>query len=347
MKDCREEWFDAEKKVAVTIVDVTGAAQELARGHLAGPTGAYYLTKALAAVALLGGAMVDSVITNSGLVASMWPKSAGLIRIGAATMERCRIVNNSTWEIDNGTGVIVLESSKSVMRDCVVCGNYTRHENVNASRNGFISMNAGLMERCAVVRNTSSTKGRSGWTGGVDLKGGKMTNCLVADNTIGKINITTTTTRIGMGAAIDGMSKAINSLFCNTPYAGETTVNVVGVKRLGSATVVNCAILANGSSDGSLIKDLVGDASFDHCAADDVTDCTDSIPATYGACYRRDRKTGLLKHMPGSPLIDKGKSQPDLEAGVDLVLRPRLHGKAIDIGPFECPGIPGFGIILR
>lgn len=55
MKDCREEWFDAEKKVAVTIVDVTSAAQELARGHLAGPTAAHYLAEALASVALLGG----------------------------------------------------------------------------------------------------------------------------------------------------------------------------------------------------------------------------------------------------------------------------------------------------
>ena len=54
MKDCREEWFDAEKKVAVTIVDVTSAAEALARGHLAGPTAAHYLTKGLAAAALLG-----------------------------------------------------------------------------------------------------------------------------------------------------------------------------------------------------------------------------------------------------------------------------------------------------
>jgi len=59
MKDCREEWYDAEAKVAVTIVDVTGAAQELARGHLAGPTAAHYLTKALSAVALLGGEMSE------------------------------------------------------------------------------------------------------------------------------------------------------------------------------------------------------------------------------------------------------------------------------------------------
>ena len=59
MRDCREEWYDKEEKVAVTIVDVTGAAQELARGHLAGPTAAHYLTEALATVALLGSEMSE------------------------------------------------------------------------------------------------------------------------------------------------------------------------------------------------------------------------------------------------------------------------------------------------
>lgn len=54
MKDAREEWFDKDRKVAVTIADVTDAAQELARGHLCGPTSAYFLSKALAAAALLG-----------------------------------------------------------------------------------------------------------------------------------------------------------------------------------------------------------------------------------------------------------------------------------------------------
>ena len=55
MKDCRETWYDAEKMGAVTVVDVTSAAQELARAHLCGPTAAHYLAKGLAAVALLGG----------------------------------------------------------------------------------------------------------------------------------------------------------------------------------------------------------------------------------------------------------------------------------------------------
>ena len=53
MKDVREEWYDASKKVAVTFADVTSAAQDLARGHLCGPTSAYFLSKALAAAALL------------------------------------------------------------------------------------------------------------------------------------------------------------------------------------------------------------------------------------------------------------------------------------------------------
>ena len=38
----------------MTIVDVTSAAQALVRGHLCGPTSAHYLSKALAAAALLG-----------------------------------------------------------------------------------------------------------------------------------------------------------------------------------------------------------------------------------------------------------------------------------------------------
>ena len=59
MKDCREEWYDKDAKVAVTIVDVTSAAQELCRGHLCGPTAAHYLTEALASVALLGAEMSE------------------------------------------------------------------------------------------------------------------------------------------------------------------------------------------------------------------------------------------------------------------------------------------------
>jgi molecular chaperone Hsp33 len=54
MKDLREEWFDLEKRVSVTVVDVTTAAAQLSSGHLSGPTAARFLAEHLAAVALLG-----------------------------------------------------------------------------------------------------------------------------------------------------------------------------------------------------------------------------------------------------------------------------------------------------
>jgi molecular chaperone Hsp33 len=53
MQNVRNEWYDETSRVAVSIVDVTGAAGELARSHLCGPVSAHYLAKALAAVALL------------------------------------------------------------------------------------------------------------------------------------------------------------------------------------------------------------------------------------------------------------------------------------------------------
>lgn len=54
LENSRQEWYDADKRVSITMVDVKTAAQALARGHLSGPAAAYYLSKALAAVALLG-----------------------------------------------------------------------------------------------------------------------------------------------------------------------------------------------------------------------------------------------------------------------------------------------------
>ena len=59
MINSREEYYDKIAKVSVTIVDVTDAAQALARGHLCGPTSAYFLARACAAVALLGSEMSE------------------------------------------------------------------------------------------------------------------------------------------------------------------------------------------------------------------------------------------------------------------------------------------------
>ena len=282
------------------------------------------------AVALLGGAMVDSVVTNSGLVAYMWPKSAGLIRIGEATMERCRIVNNSTWEIDNGTGVIVLENTKSVMRDCVVSGNYTRHENSNASRNGFISMNAGLMERCAVVRNTSSTKGKAGWTGGVDLKGGKMTNCLVADNVVTNDSFNVA------GVRISNSAQMVNCTVAGNACTAETGDSVAGLNlESSSARIWNTLVCGNG-----LGVEAAG-----------VT-ATTFLSSLWGVDAKfRGAERGNYAIGVSSPAYGIGDSSvwQGVENPLDLALQPRLRGRkqSVDAGCYECQHAKGLTLLVR
>jgi len=46
--------LDVQTKLAVTLVDCTGAAADLARGHLSGQAASYYLAQALAGASLLG-----------------------------------------------------------------------------------------------------------------------------------------------------------------------------------------------------------------------------------------------------------------------------------------------------
>ena len=59
MENCREEWYDAERKVSVVVADVTAAANALAQGHLSGPVAARFLAEGLAAAALLGAEMSE------------------------------------------------------------------------------------------------------------------------------------------------------------------------------------------------------------------------------------------------------------------------------------------------
>ena len=59
MKDEREVYYEADQKVAITFVDVTSAAETLVKNHLCGPTAAYFLSRSLAAAALLGSEMSE------------------------------------------------------------------------------------------------------------------------------------------------------------------------------------------------------------------------------------------------------------------------------------------------
>ena len=54
-----EEWFDEERRLRIVVADATDAAATLARNHLCASTSAYYLAKAIVAVAMLSCDLAD------------------------------------------------------------------------------------------------------------------------------------------------------------------------------------------------------------------------------------------------------------------------------------------------
>lgn len=114
MKDRREEWYDPVKKAAVTIVDVTGAAQELARGHLSGPVAARYLAEALAAAALLGSEMSQDDETVSVQMKCSGPLGGYNVECTAAGELR-GYTERKVLDGFDGTGKV---DSSAVLGDC-------------------------------------------------------------------------------------------------------------------------------------------------------------------------------------------------------------------------------------
>jgi len=295
------------------------------------------------------GSTLASLTVENGY--GVWQNSTspgGVVMYENTVVSNCCVQKNASTDYwIYGVGIRNLGGRVS---DSVIAGNFNTWERAHAV--GYYQ-SAGLIERTQIVSNYCASIGLVKETGvyatamGAYLIGGTMQNCLVADNYIGSIGIKNPSVTIGIGATFAGSSRAVNSLFRHNTYAGDTTVNIVGVKRLDTASVVNCAMFDNGKADGSVISNLVGDASFDHCAADDVTGCTDSIATTFAAAYRTDRRTGLWRLRRDSPLVDAGASQPSLEDGTDLVGNPRLFGTAIDIGPVELQGRKGLMLLVK
>ena len=135
LKNCRNVWYDAEKKVAVTFVDVTDAAQELARAHLCGPTAAHYLAKGLAAVALLL-ALMPWVNVNSSLV------SAGSVANGVAKgVSSLTGANTGDWSfksgyspmqfVDLGNTVSNYEGAASTLKSVLGSSKYSSDQNTS------------------------------------------------------------------------------------------------------------------------------------------------------------------------------------------------------------------------
>ncbi len=236
---------------------------------------------------------------------------------------------------------------------------------------GVAIQTTGTLTHCIISNNFGYATSRSDWFGGggVYTKDGSVDliliqNCLVVSNTVQTSNTRHggggifIPTNYGNGAKVVGCTiaynKAIGSSF--NPCGG-----IVAMKG-GNASVENCLVYGNiGESTAeeynTTCPDWYGANNnfFKHCA---------SSTAMNANCFAlaadpfKDATNGNFKLKTDSPVIDavkpdkaNGETKETLLAGlgysVDLAGNPRIVGKGLDIGCYECQSVSGFRIILR
>ena len=281
-------------------------------------------------VTLVDGLFTDCTITNCGPTYYAWPRDgATILRIVDGTAERCRIVGNSTWEIDTCHGMVVLETAKSVLRDSVISGNTVTHQNRNTIDAGVVYQAGGLLERCKITGNVSKTQGRGGWAGGVYQTGGRMVNCLVADNEIDNNSFNVAGARAVYWA--ESKAETVNCTIAGNVCLSDADDSVAGLYLNLAAAPQNMIVCGN--AGGRQIR------------CDGSSTCAYSV--TNGVAGFRAPEKGDYSISSSSPAVNAGNPQTVVADGeTDLAGRPRLRFRRIDAGCYESQ-VGGTVIIVR
>lgn len=149
MENCREEWYDAERKVSVVVADVTAAANALAQGHLSGPVAARFLAEGLAAAALLGAEMSEQDEVVSLQMKCLGPlgglnvecTAAGTLRgyterkvlddfDGLGKADPRKVVGDTRWQVTRSVPGKIISQGISTSLDGYLAGSLQRRATI-------------------------------------------------------------------------------------------------------------------------------------------------------------------------------------------------------------------------
>lgn len=222
---------------------------------------------------------------------------------------------------------------------------------------GFSTMNsdgaafwlaAGLVTHCKIVGNSSD---RSGSNGIIDpaaifYAGGssRVENCLFAHNS------TTGQSHLGK---VSGNAVVRNCTFVDYEAPVELD-DTYGGRYLIYATsstpsIQNCVFIGNHLKDADTPIPFKGNLSCYHnCAYDGEAEFSDGNGCLTGVVNTvfRDYANGDYRPSAGGELFNGGVTMPGQISGTDLLGKPRVMGKSVDIGCYEA-SVGGLRIILR
>lgn len=305
----------------------------------------------------------NKAITIRGLGAA---PEAVIVRNTVATPDtyyhRTMEVNNADARVENLTienGCVKnqyggnLRIVAGVASNCVIRGGLAVADGGNAAGAGVELSGTGILTHCVVTNNlVSGTSSSDAYAGGAVFlpygSKGKMYNTLVAYNTY------TPSAGDKRGAAGirfgGGNEQAVveNCTVTSNVVDGTITSSSAGAFCNSWSTTVRNTVFAGNYESG---EGKFSSVSFDShmnvvkCVMDDVAFNQYCTVGTVDDIFEDFAAGDFVPKVKGL-LYNRGNS-PSILPAVDLAGKPRVFGRAIDIGCYECQRKPGVALILR
>ncbi len=251
------------------------------------------------------------------------------ITTGGGTLTNCvvRGCRSNNW---GGEGNNVWNQNGYVV-DCVI----TKGTSGNSQRGlGLYQKGAdAVTERCVITENYISTANATLSTIGAHIAGGALRSSHIYGNYI--TDASAKTAACGLAVHVENGAVMENCTVENNFFRSVANEYTYGVYAASGATVRNCVILGNGSTDGDTTHNWGGDAAaYINCYTTNIGDLpegnidADLCPNAYL------NKDDILSLPVGSPLIDAGAAVAETHIK-DLNGDKRAQGKGPDIGCVE------------
>lgn len=279
--------------------------------------------------------------------------NGGVIKNGAF------YVNNSGFVMENlsvtnfyraNGGAVELSVEGGTVRNCRFAKNELHWAGGNC--NGMVILSSGaktLIENC-VFEDLSYTAEDNGCSGiAICLNGGTARNCLFANIcTDGTRGTETSIVSVGSGATLENCTFAD----CSVKYYknGDNAVNTVYlISTAGTVRNVLCCALEKVHAESEPVPPW---AYLRGTAASAVRNCCFEGEAKYGIDGADGTKINFKVNEPYhlrviSSCRNAGLGQEWMSGATDLDGRPRVFGKKVDIGCYECQEGPGLMLLVR
>ncbi len=273
-----------------------------------------------------GGAKISNLVMENGAV---WSQNGGCLRLTAGVVSNC-VIRGGTIT-NGGGGGVEIGGTAATLTHCVVTNNSvigTNKEDQFAGGAIFIPWRGNPRILNTLIANNTyvpSASGKQG-TAGVMFGGGNehalMENCSVVGNVVK-----------------GDVSNDSPGVVCTAWYTTFRNTVIAGNRETDKPDTVTCV------GFGDYIK-------TEACVLDAPIKINDKEIAQAGVTIAQAqdifKNFENANYLPiaGKALANKGV-QPTYIATVDLAGKPRVFGKAIDIGCYETQSLPGLKIIIR